>query len=119
MDAIYRESALTVGEKLHIVERRKFDNDPRRHFVGEVQFVSEHHLRVEGNQYVFNPSTGLFERIEPRRVRVFAIDNQIGLTILPPDFDLATIAYKRVRNELQFCDGSGFMMELGDFGTHG
>lgn len=119
MDSKHAECGLAMGEKLHVVERRKFEADLRRHFVGEVDYCSDYHLRATGNLYVFNGSTGLFERIEPVRTRLFANDNNIVITVLPTEFDLTTALYKRVRNEMLFCDASGFTMELGDFGTHG
>lgn len=113
------EEALAVGEKAHIVERRKFEGDLRRQFVAQVEFANAHHLRANGNMFVFSPPTGLFERIEPGQVRVFDNDNQIGITVLPPHFDPQSAEYKRIRNEMQFCDANGFKMELGDFGARG
>jgi hypothetical protein len=119
MDIEQRESALAVGEKIHIVERRQFDSDLRRHFIGEVEYCSDHHLKIKGKLFVYNATSKVFERIEPSRFRIYANDNNIGITILPQDFDLPTAVYKRIPYKLLFCDANGFEMELGDIGTHG
>ena len=36
------------GEKIHIVTRRNFEGDLRRHFVGEVVEVQDAAVRIEG-----------------------------------------------------------------------
>jgi hypothetical protein len=49
---------LTEGEKVHVITRRLFDNDLRRHFVGEVKAVSDVAVRLEGYAFVLNiPAT--------------------------------------------------------------
>ena len=49
---------LEQGEKVHIVERRYFTDDVRRHLVGEVIQCTEQAIRLEG--YVC--SAGAFDR---------------------------------------------------------
>jgi hypothetical protein len=39
---------LEEGEKVHVIARRFFEDDLRRHFVGEVQAVTESAVRLEG-----------------------------------------------------------------------
>ena len=41
------------GEKIHVMIRRKFETDLRRHFIGEITAVSGTLVRVEGYSYLF------------------------------------------------------------------
>ncbi len=42
---------LSPGEKIHVIHRRRFEKDVRRHFVGEVQGYEQGVARASG--YVF------------------------------------------------------------------
>ena len=53
---------LEKGEKVHVIERRVFDGDARRHFVGEVEEVNDTAIRATGYTFVCNPMTGNFDR---------------------------------------------------------
>ena len=119
MELEQTSSVLAIGEKVHIVERRKFETDLRRHFIGEVVYCSDHHIKASGFPYVYSPSSKIFEKVDPDRVRIFANDNHIAVTLLPPNFDLRNAVYKRIPYKFLLCDADGFEMELDDFGTHG
>ncbi|HLC03620.1 MAG TPA: hypothetical protein VJK02_11330 [Anaerolineales bacterium] len=45
---------ITVGEEVHIITRRLFENDLRRHFAGLVEEVSRSLLRARGHVFVFD-----------------------------------------------------------------
>jgi hypothetical protein len=38
-----------LGEVIHVIERRIFSGDVRRHFVGEIEACSNSALRVKGS----------------------------------------------------------------------
>ena len=42
------------GEKVFVITRRLFDEDLRRHFVGEVQEITNVAMRVQGYSFVFD-----------------------------------------------------------------
>lgn len=114
-----RDGVFAENEKVHVIEHRRFESDLRRHFVGEVHYYDSHYLRVAGNLYMFNGSTGLFEKVPPSRTRVFANDNRISITVLPSEFDLETAEYSRIGGDLAFVDKQGLCIEIGVFGTNG
>lgn len=62
---------LDVGEKLHIVTRRLFGDDLRRHFVGTCTAIDRSRARVEGYAFVFDPSRNEYQRRPERRTRLF------------------------------------------------
>ena len=113
------QSSFRHREKVHIVEHRRFESDLRRHFIGEVQFYDNDHLRVKGSLFVFDHGCGEFVKVPPERTRVFSIDNHISITVLPEEFDLASALYKRNATDLVFTDGKTVELDIGAFGSHG
>lgn len=51
---------LKPGEKIHVVVRRAFAQDMRRHFIGEVMDATESVVRAEGHAYLYDTNTNLF-----------------------------------------------------------
>lgn len=51
-------ATLDIGEKVHIIERRYFEEDLRRHLVGEVVKSTENAIRVEGHVWIFDKVKG-------------------------------------------------------------
>ena len=51
------EHFIETGDKLHIITRRLFPDDLRRHFVGEVTRAIGHLCHLQGYVFVFNSGT--------------------------------------------------------------
>ena len=90
----------------------------RRHFVGELRYYDANRLRVKGSLFVFDHGRSAFIKVEPERTRVFSIDNRIGITALPEDFDRAGADYRRDEADLVFTDGRTVDQDIGAFGSH-
>jgi hypothetical protein len=110
---------ISVGEKVHIVTRRFFEDDLRRHFAGIVEEASETAIRVKGFAWVYEQSSGDFIRRKAARTMVFGLaDAGLILTVLPGNVDLDTLRYamdstrKRV-----LADDHGFEMNISEFGA--
>ena len=108
---------LQRGEKLHIISRRFFENDVRRHFVGEVEEISETAVRVSGYVFVLDKGRNEFVRHSDKRTRVFPLPD-IGLIInvLPRDVEIDNVVYSRVGQHMVCTDGDLFTMNLHEFG---
>ena len=111
--------AFEAGEKVHIVEHRRFESDLRRHFVGKVLYFDANYLRVRGYLFVFDHGRGEFAKVPPERTRVFSIDNRISITVLPGEFDIESALYKRNGMDLAFTDGKTVELDIGAFSSHG
>ena len=111
--------AFEPGEKIHVVEHRRFESDLRRHFIGRVLYFDANYLRVRGFMFVFEHGLGSFVKVPPERTRVFSIDNRISITVLPKDFDLETADYQRTGTDLAFTDGKTESLDIGAFSSHG
>jgi len=56
------EPAIKVGDKLHIVTRRRFESDVRRHFAGEVTTVSGELQEIRGYAFVFEAGSNVYKK---------------------------------------------------------
>lgn len=111
--------AFQPGEKVHIVEHRRFESELRRHFIGKVLYFDANYLRVKGFMFVYDHGTGSFAKVPSERTRVFSIDNRISITVLSEKFDLTSANYQRNGPVLAFSDGKTPPLDIGAFSSHG
>lgn len=108
---------LVNGEKLHIITRRLFETDLRRHFVGEILDVSGAVIWVRGYAFVFDEFTKQFERHEELRTNIFPfIDAGLVITLLPKESLLEEIRYIFESNQRFITDGKTFKFNVTEFG---
>jgi hypothetical protein len=111
------DSAVSVGEIIHIVTRRLFEGDARRHFAGRVIAVSDGLVRAEGWVFVFNRGTNEFIRRSMLRTRIFALGDAGNIVnVLPTDVDPANLRYEFSDTGLMITDGIGFSADINEFG---
>jgi hypothetical protein len=111
---------LKEGEKIHVIMRRQFEDDVRRHFVGEVQGVTEIAVRVQGYAFVFDPFKHLYLKRPELRVRIFpAADSGIIITVIPQTVILEDISYQMSQqNRMIVTDGKEFTLDINEFGPN-
>ena len=86
---------LNPGEKVHVIERRLFDGDARRHFVGEVDAATDVAVRVTGYTFVCNPMTGNFDRREPARTRIIPLGaSGVVVYVIPEQIEIEQVRYE-------------------------
>ncbi len=109
---------LSTGDKIHVITRRLFDGDLRRHFVGEVQAATQLLARVEGYAFIFDAASVQFVRKPEKRIRIFGLDDSgLIINLLPADIDLEALAYKyNTKRELILTDGKSFNLDINEFG---
>jgi hypothetical protein len=108
-----------IGEKVHIVERRNFPEDLRRHFVGEIVKCSDHALRVVGYAWVFNRVKAEFLRKAEKRERIIALGEKLTINIIPKDVDISEIKYQTdPKKGLVVTDGEKFFLEISEFSAN-
>ena len=110
------EAVLSVGEKVHVVFRRLFDGDVRRHFVGEIGAVRGDLVRAVGYTFVFDADTNRYERKPEERTRVFSLTAEINLNVVPASADISKVFYHRGDNGLVVTDGTEFTLDVNEFG---
>jgi len=107
---------LDVGEKVHIVERRYFADDIRRHLVGEIVRSSDNAIRVKGYVWVFDEMKGFVRKPEVRE-RVIYPSDRSTINIIPKEVDLGELKYAiSPREGLIVTDGKKFNLSINEFG---
>jgi hypothetical protein len=111
------ERVIEVGDKLHIVTRRLFEGDVRRHVVGEVTAVSDERHEVQGYTFVFSPGNNEYRKGPDLRTRVFSL-GAAGLTVnkIPRDVAIESLQYRLIGNRLVVTDSGDFALDINEFG---
>ncbi len=80
------------GEKVHIITRRQFENDVRRHFAGIVIDSSDFTMRVEGYVFVHNLSDNQFEKRFEKRIRIVSlVDANNLINVIPLNIEIDSL----------------------------
>jgi hypothetical protein len=106
------------GEKFHMVERRRFDSDVRRHFVGVVEDVSEGTVRARGFAFVFDTGSGGFVKKNEWRTRIISLlDADNVINVLPDSFEPEHARYTLDSDRrLVLTDGKDLQLDIHEFG---
>ena len=109
---------LKTSEKVHVIERRLFQEDVRRHFIGEVIECSEFAVRIKGFTWVFDLTRGFQKRPDPRE-RIFFLGDRLTLNVLPQTADLNAVTYESnpEKGSLLVTDKKTFSLEISEFST--
>lgn len=110
---------LNVGEKVHVISRRLFEGDLRRHFAGLVESATESAVRLRGHVFVFEPRVTQFQKRPESRIRIISlIDANLIINVLPADVDIERLEYRLVppENHLVLTDGR-FSLDINEFGS--
>ena len=106
------------GEIIHVIERRLFVGDVRRHFVGQVEACTDHALRVRGYLFVYDSSASAFTRKPEQRTRILPLDNRLILNVLPEGISLEEIRYTHdAEGNLSLTDGADLELDISEFST--
>lgn len=108
---------LSSGARVHVVDRRLFDGDVRRHFVGQVEAVANSVARVRGYTFVHEPGVGEYVRSRNEQTRLVPLtDAMLVIRVLPPDARIADVEYRTEEDRMIVTDGT-FELEIADFGA--
>ena len=111
------EPAIEVGDKLHIITRRRFESDVRRHFVGEVTGISGELQKIQGYEFVFNKATNEYTKLPELRTRVFSIGQEgFVVNMIPPEVIIGSLEYRLTEKRLAVTDGGKFILDVNEFG---
>lgn len=108
---------ISKGQKVHIITRRLFDGDIRRHFAGVIEEVSEPLVRAVGYVFVFDETKNTFVRRDEVRTRVFSLaEAGFIINILPDYVDITNLQYrKNLNGQKVLTDGRTFSLDVSEF----
>ena len=108
---------IEIGERVHIIERRRFETDVRRHFFGVVDGVDGLAIRTTGYSFVYDSSATTFVRHDAPRTRVIALTSDLIVNIAPPETNPEDVRYDfSEAGKLTVTDGGAFSLDINEFG---
>lgn len=109
---------IDVGEKVHVIERRLFETDVRRHFCGEVERCESAGMRVRGYVFTFDSSLSQYVRSDGERVRVVPLSTSgFIVNVIPTDTQLDKVEYVFTEEgRLVVTDRGPFSLDINEFG---
>jgi hypothetical protein len=112
------EKILDTGDKLHIMTRRLFEDDIRRHFVGEVKAVDHELVAVHGYTFIFNTGINEYRRLPEKRTRIFSVADAGNIVNkLPVETDVEKVGYRVLGDRLVVTDDQDLCLSINEFGT--
>ena len=113
------DPVFSIGEKLHVVTRRLYADDLRRHFVGEITKASADLCEVQGFAFVFNATMNRYERRPTVRTRVFSLGDPLYIVNkLPPATAIEKLEYGMIDHRLMLVDTTstaGVSLDINEF----
>lgn len=109
--------AVRSGDRLHVITRRGFDGDIRRHFVGEVLEFEDGIARVRGYTFLYDQFRNEFVRRPETRTRILGLgDSGHVINLLPDEVEIESLRYTHSEDRrLIVSDGRGFMLDINEF----
>jgi hypothetical protein len=109
---------LEQGEIIHVMIRRNFEDDLRRHFAGEVVETEGILARIEGYAFVLDTGSNKYIRLPDKRIRLVGLaDPNNIINILPAEAVLSNIVYTRSKEgRLVVTDNESFSLDINEFG---
>lgn len=112
------ENILQPGDKLHIMTRRLFEEDVRRHFVGEVEKVNGPMALVVGYTFIFNSGVNEYRRLPEKRSRIFSLGDAGNIVNkLPLETDIEQVNYQTTGDRLVVTDNAALSLSINEFGA--
>ncbi len=108
---------LDIGEKVHVIERRLFETDVRRHFVGVIERVEATSIRATGYFFVYDTGSTTFVRGNEQRTRVMPLaTSDLIINVAPSETSLEDVRYVDENGRLIVTDGGAFRLDINEFG---
>lgn len=109
---------IDVGEKVHVIERRRFDGDIRRHVCGVVDRSDDTAVRITGYEFIYD--SGLSGYIRGQRARTRTVPLGAAgyvVNVIPPDTVIESVRYESDESgRLRVTDGDSFNLDINEFG---
>lgn len=105
------------GEKIHVITRRLFEGDVRRHFAGTVTGSYDAAVRLIGYAFVLDASSSRYVKLAGERTRIFDLsDSGFICNVLPPEVDVRDLVYEiTADNKLVLTDRKEYQMDINEF----
>lgn len=118
-EVMMSDQIILPGDKLHIITRRLFADDLRRHFAGEVARVAGALCEVHGFVFVFHSGSNEYQKRPRPRSRIYSLaDGMHIVNKLPADVKIETLEYRVAEGRLVVSGNAGFELDINEFGPN-
>jgi len=108
---------IEIGEKICVIERRHFVEDPIRFFTGQVLASSENALRITGYVWVSDIMKGVTRKPDLTE-RIIYPNDRTNINIIPKDVNINELKIVLVPGKgLCVTDGKEFNLDISEFGV--
>ena len=111
---------ISPGEKIHVIYRRLFETEVRRHFIGEVVEREGSVVRMQGTVAIFDTSKNQYIKKPEKRSTLFNLsESGYIVNIIPSSTELSELQYlTNPRGHLVLSDGKEFSLDINEFGSN-
>jgi len=110
------ERVVDIGDKLHIITRRRFDGDVRRHFAGEVTGCTGDLYELRGYEFVFSSGSNEYKRRPELRTRLFSLGEEgFIVTKISRHIDIESLEYRFLEKRRVVTDRKAFTLDINEF----
>jgi|SRR3990172_8478607 len=107
---------IQARDRILVVDRKLFQDDNTRLFIGVVEDHDGDVVRLRGYAYHINPyEVAGTERRAEERVRMVSLSAGDIIYVLPRDVDIATLQVRRSPKQLIVADGKSLMFDLSEW----
>ena len=104
-------------EVVHVIERRGFDSDLRRHFIGTVERVETGAIRAVGYTFIFDSHTDTYVRSREKRTRILPTGSSgFIINVAPLGTKVEEARYVDSDGHLTVTDHRNFSLSVNEFG---
>jgi hypothetical protein len=106
---------LEKGEKIHVIHRRHFQEEARRHFIGVVDGYESGVARVTGYIYSVDRAKFSFVKRPELRTRIVSlVSGDLFINVIPSEVDLEKVVYKQEDRVVRVTDGTDWHLDLSE-----
>ena len=97
---------IEVGEVIHVLMRRYFDGQPKRHFLGKITQIEGMCVRARGYTFMTGTSEPGFRKQDTIGERLISLhDDSTIVTVMPSGFDVERATYSMRSGFVVVTDG--------------
>jgi hypothetical protein len=107
------------GEKFHVIMRRNYETQVKRHFVGQADEVEGAVVRATGYVFIYDEMKAQYLKKDKQRTTILDLAGSgYIVNFIPQSVDLNDLHYKTIdRAFLAVTDGKEFLLDINEFGT--
>ncbi len=111
---------VSKGEKVHVIYRRNFEDEVRRHFIGEIIEASGVVVKLQGHAVIFDNSKNLYvKKPETRYTIIDLSESGYIVNVIEKSVIISELQYIIDNNKnLILTDKKSFSLDINEFGAN-